>query len=94
MTWDDKVKLCDLSNTGKEQEMIEHFKLHIDDIDAQAMDMFITGVFMDENITKKLSGIKDFLMQYDSSNLDFRSAVRLEFIKELFKEKDSCASSN
>lgn len=87
MTWEDKVQLCSLSNNGKEQEMIEHFKQHIDDIDPQAMDMFITAVNIDDNIANKLSDIKDFVMQYESSKLDFRTGLRLEYIKRLLKEK-------
>lgn len=88
MTWEDKVQLCNLSNNGKEQEMIEHFKQHIDDIDPQAMDMFITAVTIDDNITKKLSDIKDFIMQYDSNKLDFRTGLRLECIKGMFHLKE------
>lgn len=86
MTWEDKVQLCQLSNNGKEKEMIEHFKQHIDDIDPQAMDMFITAVTIDDNITEKLSDIKDFVMEYESSNLDFSTGLRLEYIKELFRD--------
>lgn len=88
MTWEDKVQLCNLSNNGKEQEMIEHFKQHIDDIDPQAMDMFITAVTIDDNITEKLSGIKGFIMQYDSNKLDFRTGLRLECIKGMFHLKE------
>lgn len=87
MTWEDKVQLCSLSNNGQEQEMIEHFKQHIDDIDPQAMDMFITAVNIDDNIRNKLSDIEDFVMQYESSKLDFRTGLRLEYIKRLLKEK-------
>lgn len=88
MTWEDKVQLCSLSNNGQEQEMIEYFKQHIDNIDPQAMDMFITAVNIDDNITNKLSDIKDFILQYDSSNFDFRTGLRLECIKEMFHLKE------
>ena len=88
MTWEDKVQLCNLSNNGQEQEMIEHFKQHINDIDPQAMDMFITAVTIDDNITEKLSGIKDFIMQYYSNKLDFRTGLRLECIKGMFHLKE------
>lgn len=84
MTWEDKVQLCKLANNGKEHEMIEHFKLHIDDIDPQAMDMFITAVNIDDHITEKLSDIKDFVMQYDSNKLGWRTGIRLECIKGMF----------
>lgn len=88
MTWEDKVKLCNLSNKGKEQEMIEHFKQHIDDIDPQAMDMFITAVTIDDNITEKLSDIKDFILQYDSNKFGWRTRFRLQVIKEMFQLKE------
>lgn len=88
MTWEDKVQLCELSNNGKEQEMIEHLKQHIDDIDPQAMDMFITAVNIDDNITEKLSSIRDFIMEYDTNSLDLRTGIRLECIKEMFLLKE------
>lgn len=88
MTWEDKVQLCNLSNNGKEQEMIEHFKQHIDEIDPQAMDMFITAVTIDDNITEKLSDIRDFVIQYDTSKLDLRTGLRLECIKGMFHLKE------
>lgn len=88
MTWEDKVQLCNLSNNGKEQEMIEHFKQHIDDIDPQAMDMFITAVTIDDNITEKLSDIKDFILQYDSNKFGWRTRFRLQVIKEMFQLKE------
>ena len=78
MEWNDKIELCTLLNNGNYAETVEFIRNK--DIDPQAMDMFITGF----NLTKfqMLLPIKDIILSYDSSKLDWRSSFRLELLKE------------
>ena len=81
MEWNDKVSLAKLLNNGKYAEAVDFLKGK--DIDAQAMDIFITG--FDLTKVELLQPIKDVILSYDSQLLDWRSAVRLETAKELLK---------
>ena len=78
MEWNDKIELCTLLNNGNYAEAVE-FISH-KDIDAQAMDMFITG--FDLKKFQMLQPIKDIILSYDSSKLDWGSSFRLELLKE------------
>lgn len=81
MEWNDKVELAKLLNNDKYAEAVDFIKGK--DIDAQAMDMFITG--FDLTKIELLQPIKDVILSYDSQLLDWSSAVRLETAKELLK---------
>ena len=78
MEWNEKIELCTLLNNENYAEAVEFIRNK--DIDPQAMDMFITGF----NLTKvqMLQPIKDIILSYDSSKLDWRSSFRLELLKE------------
>lgn len=78
MEWNEKIELCTLLNNGNYTEAVEFIRNK--DIDPQAMDMFITGF----NLTKfqMQRPIKDIILSYDSSKLDWRSSFRLELLKE------------
>ena len=78
MEWKDKIELCTLLNNENYAEAVE-FISH-KDIDPQAMDMFITG--FDLRKFQMLQPIKDIILSYDSSKLDWRSSFRLELLKE------------
>lgn len=81
MEWNDKVELAKLLNKGKYAEAVDFIKGK--DIDAQAMDMFITG--FDLTKIELLQPIKDVILSYDSQSLDWRSAIRFETAKESLK---------
>ena len=51
------------------------------------VDMFVTG--FDLTKMELLKPLKDFIMNFDSGLLDFRSGLRLETMKEYFKEQAS-----
>lgn len=78
MEWNDKIELCTLLNNENYAEAVEFIRDK--DIDPQAMDMFIT----DFDLTKFqiLQPIKDIILSYDSSKLDWSSSLRLELLKE------------
>ena len=78
MEWNDKIEMAKLLNNGNYAEAVEFIKDK--EIDAQAMDMFITG--FDLNQWKLLEPIRNLILSYDSGTLDFRSALRLTFAKE------------
>lgn len=78
MEWNDKIELCTLLNNGNYAEAVEFIKNK--DIDPQAIDMFITG--FDLTKFQILQPIKDMILSYDSSKLDWGSSLRLELLKE------------
>lgn len=78
MEWNDKIELCTLLNNGNYAEAVEFIKNK--DIDPQAMDMFLTG--FDFTKFHMLQPIKDIMLSYDSSKLDWRSSFRLELLKK------------
>lgn len=78
MEWNDRIELCTLLIHGNYAEAVE-FLMH-KDIDPQAMGMFITG--FDLTKFQMLQPIKDIILSYDSSKLDWRSSIRLELLKE------------
>lgn len=81
MEWNDKVELAKLLNNDKYAEAVDFIKGK--DIDAQAMDMFITG--FDLTKVELLQPIKDVILSYDSQLLSLRSALWLGTAKELLK---------
>ena len=84
MTWDEKVIMARLLNDGDYKAAVDY--LSTKDVDNQAMDMFVTGFSLTE--IELLSPIKDLIMNFDSNNLDLRSGIRLETMKEYFKNKE------
>ncbi len=85
MTWDEKVVMVKLLNDGDYEDAVSYISQK--EVDNQAMDMFVTGF----SLTKMelLNPIKEFIMNFDSALLDFRSGLRLETMKEYFKEQAS-----
>lgn len=81
MEWNDKIEMAKLLNNGNYAEAVEFIKDK--EIDAQAMDVFITG--FDLSQWKLLEPIRSLILSYDSGMLDFRSALRMEFAKEQLK---------
>lgn len=79
MEWNDKIQMAELLNNGKYAETVEFIKDK--EIDAQAMDMFITG--FDLSQCALLEPIRSFILSYDSKVLDWRSSFRLTFAKEV-----------
>ena len=84
MTWDEKVIMVRLLNDGDYKAAVDY--LSTKDVDNQAMDMFVTGFSLTE--MELLNPVKDLIMNFDSNNLDLRSGIRLETMKEYFKEKE------
>lgn len=78
MEWNDKIQMVKLLNNGKYAEAVEFIKDK--EIDAQAMDMFITG--FDLSQCALLEPIRIFILSYDSEVLDWRSSFRLILAKE------------
>ena len=78
MTWDEKVEMVGLLNNGQYADAVEYVRDK--EIDPQAMDMFITG--FDLTKFQMLQPIKDIILSYDSSKLDWRSSYRLELLKQ------------
>lgn len=78
MEWNDKIELCTLLNNENYAEAVDFIRNK--DIDPQAMDMFITG--FDLTKFQMLQPIKDIILSYDSSKLDWRSSFRIESLKE------------
>ena len=84
MTWDEKVIMVRLLNDGDYKAAVDY--LSTKDVDNQAMDMFVTGFSLTE--MELLNPVKDLIMNFDSNNLDLRSGIRLETMKEYFKNKE------
>lgn len=85
MTWEDKVKMVKHLNKGEYDEAVKFFDEHKDDIDNQALDMFVTGFDLRE--CEKLKPIKDLILRYDNIESDsIRSSVRLEYMIEYLKQ--------
>lgn len=82
MTWDEKVIMVRLLNDDDYKAAVDY--LSTKDVDNQAMDMFVTGFSLTE--MELLNPIKDLIMNFDSNNLDLRSGIRLETMKEYFKD--------
>lgn len=85
MTWDEKVVMVKLLNDGDYEDAVSYISEK--EVDNQAMDMFVTG--FDLTKMELLKPLKDFIMNFDSGLLDFRSGLRLETMKEYFKEQAS-----
>ena len=83
MTWEEKVVMVKFLNDGNYEEAVSYISGK--EVDNQAMDMFVTGF----DLTKMdlLNPIKDFVMNFDSGLLDFRSGLRLETMKEYIKSQ-------
>lgn len=78
MEWNDKIEMANQLNNGKYAEAVDFIKDK--DMDAQAMDIFITG--FDLSQWKLLEPIRNLILSYDSGMLDFRSALRMKLSKE------------
>ena len=78
MEWNEKIELCTLLNNREYADAVEFIRNK--EIDPQAMDMFITG--FDLRMYQILQPIKDIILSYDGSKLDWRSKFRLELLKE------------
>lgn len=78
MEWNDKIEMANQLNNGKYAEAVDFIKDK--DMDAQAMDIFITG--FDLSQWKLLEPIRNLILSYDSGMLDFRSALRMKLAKE------------
>ena len=78
MEWNDKIEMAQLLNNGNYAEAVEFIKDK--EMDAQAMDMFITG--FDLSQWKLLEPIRSLILSYDSGMLDWSSTLRLELAKE------------
>ena len=85
MTWDEKVEMVKFLNNGNYEEAVSYISGK--EVDNQAMDMFVTG--FDLTKMELLKPLKDFIMNFDSGLLDFRSGLRLETMKEYFKAQAS-----
>ena len=85
MTWDEKVEMVKFLNDWNYEEAVSYISGK--EVDNQAMDMFVTG--FDLTKMELLKPLKDFIMNFDSGLLDFRSGLRLETMKEYFKEQAS-----
>ena len=85
MTWDEKIEMVKFLNNGEYEQAVSYISGK--EVDNQAMDMFVTGF----NLTKMelLNPIKDFVLNFDSGLLDFRSGLRLETMKEYLKSQAS-----
>ena len=83
MTWDEKVEMVKFLNDGNYENAVSYISEK--EVDNQAMDMFVTGF----DLTKMdlLNPIKDFVMNFDSGLLDFRSGLRLETMKKYLKSQ-------
>mgnify|MGYP003451213853 FL=1 len=85
MTWDEKVEMVKFLNNGNYEEAVSYISEK--EVENQAMDMFVTG--FDLTKMELLNPIKDFVMNFDSGLLDFRSGLRLETMKEYLKSQAS-----
>lgn len=85
MTWDEKVVMVKLLNDGDYEDAVSYISQK--EVDNQAMDMFVTG--FDLTKMELLKPLNDFIMNFDSGLLDFRSGLRLETMKEYLKSQAS-----
>ena len=85
MTWEEKVVMVKFLNDGNYEEAVSYISGK--EVDNQAMDLFVTG--FDLTKMELLKPLKDFIMNFDSGLLDFRSGLRLKTMKEYFKEQAS-----
>lgn len=83
MEWNDKIEMARLLNNGNYAEAVDFIKDK--EMDAQAMDMFITG--FDLSQWKLLEPIRSLILSYDSGMLDWGSAFRMQIAKELVEEE-------
>lgn len=79
MTWEEKVKIAELLNNGSYKEAVDEL-FSSDDIDIQALDMFITG--FDLTKIELLIPHKAEILKFDASELSWRSNFRLVTIQE------------
>lgn len=82
MTWDDKVKMCTHLNKGEYDEAVNMVVPNINDMDNQAIMMFITGFSLSHYelcrpIAKEIGEWINI-----ANSLDFRSQLRLQLLNE------------
>ena len=85
MTREEKVEMVKFLTAGNYENAVSYISEK--EVANQAMDMFVTG--FDLTKMELLKPLKDFIMNFDSGLLDFRSGLRLETMKEYFKEQAS-----
>lgn len=87
MKWEDKQTMCRLLNDGNSDEAVKFFDKHKDDIDRQALDMFVTGFSLGD--CEKLIPIKKSILLYENIELDsIRSNARLQFMVNYLNSTD------
>lgn len=84
MEWNDKVFLVGLLNHRKYDEAVNFLKEHKENIDAQAIDMFIDGFDITE--AAKLESVIDMFSSYkDNENVSLRSRMRIVIAQEIYE---------
>ena len=84
MKWEDKKIICRFLNDGNSEEAVKFFDKHKDDIDIQALDMFVTGFSLGDY--EKLIPIKKLILLYENIELDsIRSNARLQLMVNYLK---------
>lgn len=90
MEWDKKVKMVEHFNNGEYKEGIDVFLASKDNLDAQAIDMFVTGMSLREEHIKLAEPCVDVLKEcFISKPLSLICAVRVGAIINYF-DKNFC----
>lgn len=82
MKWEDKIEMVRLLNNGQYKEAVDFFSKE-QDWDEQAVEMFVNG--FDLTQCELLEPIKERICSVKV--VDFRTAVRLAVIQDLFDKK-------
>lgn len=83
MIWEDKTEIARLLNNGMYKEAVDF--ISDKEMDNQSVDIFLTG-FNLTNI-ELLRPIKELFVNINSGHFSFRRGIRLEIIKEHFKQE-------
>lgn len=88
MIWEEKVKMIYHFNKEEYQEGVKVFLSNINNMDAQGIDMFITGLDLNkETLSKSLSEHKEIIEKLKSEKFDnFRTALRMSLYETLIYE--------
>lgn len=81
MEWDKCVKLCNLLNHEHYEEAVDLLLINKDSIDAQSIDMFITG--FDLSQPELALPIKSILNEWNGKLDSWRASIRLNYLCEL-----------
>ena len=88
MEWDEKVKMVEHFNNGEYKEGVDVFLASKDNLDAQAIDMFATGMSLREEHIKFAEPCVDILKYWlNNEVIHWREAMRIGFIIDHF-DKD------